>query len=87
MTDSTHIRMNARARRRGLTLVELLLVIVVMGVITTVAAPKLRGTGTKTSPHGASTRPPRIVPQETRRVLRLRKSMRMNWPSVIVVVK
>ena len=54
MTDSMHIRINARALRRGLTLVELLLVIVIMGVVMMITAPKLRGIGTSTSLRSAS---------------------------------
>ena len=54
MTDSVHTRMNARALRRGLTLVELLLVIVIMGVIMMITAPKLRGISTNTSLRSAS---------------------------------
>ena len=42
------------AARRGLTLVELLLVIVVMGVIMMVTAPKLRGITTNINVRGAS---------------------------------
>ena len=54
MTDAVHTRMNARTLRRGLTLVELLLVIVVMGVVMMITAPKLRGISTNTSLRGAS---------------------------------
>lgn len=54
MTDSMRTRINARALRRGLTLVELLLVIVIMGVVMMITAPKLRGIGTSTNLRSAS---------------------------------
>ncbi len=42
------------ALRRGLTLIELLLVIVIMGVVMMVTAPKLRGITTNVNLRGAS---------------------------------